>query len=251
MADSIFKQLIESLPADPNGVLTTVVVAMGIGIGALTALLGALHSRVTISLMMLSLGAVLGVWVPSSLGMEIDRAITISIGSVVFGLLGYLLHRVCVAVGLGVLATIASMAILYEHTRPIDTAASGAVDLGTSFLAVARSLWETAPENFRSLAPWVALATFLVATILGLIFRKFGMAALYSLGGTMLTLFCIRLGHASDKITWLDSLKSGPMTIAALGMAMLLVGFMTQMVLLHRPTTEPEPSRRKEEEVEV
>lgn len=246
MGELTFRHLIENLPPDPQGVLVTVVVAFGIGIGALTALLGALHSRVTISLMMLFAGAMLGAWLPVRLGMELDRAIPIAVGAIFFGLIGFLLHRVCVAVALGALVAVAALAVLYDQTQPIDTSAGGMVQLESSLPAIARSAWNSAPAEFRRLAPWVASISFAVAAILGLIFRKFGLALLYSLGGTMLTLFCIRLGHESDKITWLDSTKTGPMTIAVLGLAMLLVGFMTQMVLLHRPTAGKEKKQTQE-----
>ena len=73
------------------------------------------------------------------------------------------------------------------------------------------------------------------------------MAALYSIVGTLLTLVSISVGHASDKITWLDSLKTGPMTVAVLGFAMLTVGFLTQLTLLNRPAeTEPASARTKD-----
>lgn len=244
MNDSIFKQIIDSLPPDPSGLVITLIVAIGIGVGALTALLGALHSRLTISLMMLCVGATLGYAAPGWLDIDANRSISIAMGSIAFGILGFALHRVCVAVTLGVLVAVASLVILYDQTQLVEMGKTVAENINTSFTETLRAMWESAPGGFRSLAPWIASAAFVVAGVLAMFMPKFGMAALYSLGGTMLTLFCISLGHASSKIHWLDSIKTGPMTIATLGFAMLLVGFITQLALLHRRTASP--AKKKE-----
>ena len=240
MNDSIFKQIIDSLPPDPAGMVITLMVAIGIGVGALTALLGALHSRLTISLLMLCVGAALGLALPGSLGIDVNRSIAIGVGSVVFGILGFALHRTCVAVALGTLVAAVALVIMYDQTTSVGGGTRNAVNVSPlNIWETLRYTWDGAPAGFRSLAPWVASGAFFVAGLLAMFLPKFGMAALYSLGGTMLTLFCIRLAHASDKIHWLDSIKTGPMTMAALGIAMLLVGFMTQSALLYRPTASP------------
>jgi len=245
MNDSIFSQIIDSLPPDPSGMVITLIVAIGIGVGALTALLGALHSRLTISLMMLCVGVALGYAAPDWLDIDVNRSISIGIGSVAFGILGFALHRVCVAVTLGVLVAVAAMVILNDQTQVVEMGKAVGVDINTStFSETLQTAWKDAPVGFRSLAPWIASAAFLVAGLLAMFMPKFGMAALYSLGGTMLTLFCISLGHASDKIHWLDSIKTGPMTIASLGFAMLLVGFITQLALLHRRTASPAKKKK-------
>lgn len=243
MNDSIFKQIIDSLPPDPAGMLITLIVAIGIGVGALTALLGALHSRLTISLLMLCVGAAAGLVLPGWLGIDVNRSIAIGVGSVFFGILGFALHRTCVAVALGTLVAAVALVILYDQTTSVGGGgARSAVEVSPlNIWETLRTTWNGAPARFQSLAPWVASSAFFVAGLLAMLLPKFGMAALYSLGGTMLTLFCIRLAHASDKIHWLDSVKTGPMTMAALGIAMLLVGFMTQSALLYRPTASPAP----------
>lgn len=246
----MFKHLIEQMPPDPSGVVITLVVAVGIGLGAITALLGALHSRPTMSLMMLSIGALGGFLLPSWFGWDVNTSATITTGAIVFGLLGFILHRYCVAFALGVLISLVAVFVLYDQTQPADIPVepTAAVQTEQTLPQTAYTTWDQATPKFKSMAPWLALAAFGISGVLAMVFPKFGMALLYSLGGTLLTLFCIKLGHNSDKIHWLDSLKTGPMTIAALGMTMVLVGFLTQIALLYRPAPgQPEESRSPSE----
>lgn len=239
----MFEQLINNMPPDPSGVVITLVVAVGVGLGALTALLGALHSRPTMSLLMLCIGAILGHMLPVWMSWHINRSAAITAGAIVFGLSGFILHRFCVAMVLGFLVAIVAAFILYDQTQPIDKAPSAEVKLQSSLAGSFIDTWDGATPKFRKAAPWVGISAFAIAGVLALALPKFGMAVLYSLGGTLLTLFSIKLGHASDKIHWLDSIKTGPMTIAVLGMTMLLVGFLTQMALLYRPeSAQPKPS---------
>jgi hypothetical protein len=211
-------------------------VAIGIGIGAITALLGALHSRPTMSIFMLAIGAVLGSLVPIWAKLPINHPATISIGAISFGLLGFALHRICVAVALGVLIAGVSSAIFFDETRPMDKPAVNTVQVSNSLSETVSRTWESASPTFRTFDLWVALGSLVTASLLGYIFPRFGMAAFYSLGGTLLTLASIRLGHASADVKWLESFKTGPMTTALFGFCMLLVGFMTQIALLYRNT---------------
>jgi hypothetical protein len=248
MFQSIFDTILTRLPPDPSGVLINTIVAIGIGIGALTALLGALHSRPTISMMLFATGTILGYCVPSWLDWDVNRSFTIALGGIIFGLVGFLLHRWCVAASLGILVAAVALVMFYDQAQasapltPISIEPSAQTtpafsdDSPTNQILHRR--WEEATPSFRKLAPWVALAAFVASAALAVFLPKIGMAALYSLGGTLLTLFSIGLGHASPKITWLDSLKSGPMTVAALGITMLLVGFLAQVGLVYRPASK-------------
>jgi hypothetical protein len=232
----VFEQLLRMLPADPSGALITAIVAFGIAIGSLTALLGAMHSRPTMAVLLLALGALLGFGVPRWLRWDVDPSVCICIGAIGCGLLGFLLHRMSVALALGTLVTIAVLLVFYDLTQPFDSLPPNQVQIEEPLPVIALNLWNAASPTFRSAAPWVAGSVFLVMAVIGYVFTKFGMALTYALGGTMMTLFFIRLGLASDKIHWLDSLRAGPMTTAALGMTMLAVGFLLQMALLFRPS---------------
>lgn len=246
MFQNIFQGIIDSLPSDPEGVIITTLVAVGIGLGAITALLGALHSRSTMSLMMFALGTILGYMLPAWLNMDVNRSIAIAVTGIVFSLIGFLLHRWCVAFALGTLITGVAILILYYQTSTSSVpAADQSNQTSASVQQVMRDHWQTASPTFKKLAPWVAPGAFVVAVLFSLALPKFGMAALYALGGTLLTLFSIGLGHASDKITWLDSLKNGPMTVAALGITMLLVGFLAQVALVYRPVAK-QPNARED-----
>jgi hypothetical protein len=245
--DKVFKEILDLLPPDPTGVVITVVVAIGIGVGTITALLGALHSKVALALVMLAIGAILGYKVPIWEQWNVNIPTVIAIGAVVFGLLGYGLHRWCVAIMLGLLVTGVSTFILYDQTQPLEVPGTVTVQLDSSVADNARATWTTAAPKFRSLAPWLALGSFVLAGILGFALPRFGMATLHSLGGTLVTLASIRLGQASPDIKWLDSFRSGPMTTAAFCFSLLLVGFLTQIALLYRKT---ESSQRTEESME-
>lgn len=243
MFQSVYYSILQSLPPDPSGVIVNCIVAIAIGIGALTCLLGALHSRPTISMIMFCLGTVAGYLLPGWLGYHFNVSISIAVGGVVLGLVGYLLHRWCVAVCLGVLVAAVATVILYDQTNMTPAPVGEQPVVVASVGQMLSERWETAPDSFRKLVPWVAIGAFVASAALAIGLPKFGMAAFYSLGGTVLTLFAIGLGHSTPKITWLDSLKSGPMTVAALGITMLLVGFLAQVGLVYRPTP-----RRAEEE---
>ncbi len=241
----MFEEIIQQLPPDPSGTIITLIVVIGIAVGTLTALLGAVHSRVTMALLMLAFGAVLGASLPRWMGWDVNHSAMITIGAIAFGLAGFILHRLCVAFALAVLVCMVSLFILYDQTQPIDKLLADAVQV-SSLPGTASHAWESAPPRFKALAPWIGAASFVAAGVVAMVLPKVGMAALYSLGGTLLTLFSIKLGHASDKIHWLDSIKTGPMTIVVLGIAMLVLGFATQLALLSRPATaEPETPRKE------
>lgn len=244
----MFQHLIDQMPPDPSGVVITMVVAMGIGLGALTALLGSLHSRPTMALMMLSIGAVLGYAIPTWLNWNINYSVAIGAAAIIFGLIGFLLHRLCVALALGMLIASISIIITYDQTKPLEhldtSTPQEQVQVSDTTAGIIHSAWTDATPRFRSLAVWIGIAAFSIASLLGFALPKFGMAVLYSVGGTVLTLFAIKLGHTSDKIHWLDSIKTGPMTIASLGLAMVLLGFLTQTALLYRPESAPRKEPR-------
>jgi hypothetical protein len=244
----MFKQILDLLPADPQGVVVTTVVAIAIGLGTLTALLGALHSRLTMSLIMLAVGAGLGNMLSIRVQWDMNPGIAIGGCAILLGLLGYFLHRFWVALNLGVLVACVSLFILYDQTQPsrISSPTTTTVEVAPSPREQILSTWRGSTPGFRSMAPWVGAAALAVAGVLGYCFPRFGMALLYSLGGTLLTLAAIRLGHASDQITWLEAFKTGPMTTAAFGFCLLLVGFLTQMALLYRHPKEPAPANADE-----
>ena len=235
--------------------IITTLVAVGIGLGAITALLGALHSRPTMSMVMFALGTILGYLLPAWLGLQINRSIAIAVTGIAFGLIGFLLHRWCVAFALGTLVSGVAIVILYDQTNTSNVlVAEQSNQTNASVQQTIRDHWQTAAPPFRKLAPWIAPGAFVAAVVFSLALPKFGMAALYALGGTVLTLFSIGLGHASDKITWLDSLKNGPMTVAALGITMLMVGFLAQVGLVYRPVPKqpdgPEDKKRRTPDLE-
>jgi hypothetical protein len=185
----------------------------------------------------------LGYRIPAWLSLNIDVSITIAVGAIVMGLLGFLLHRICVATMFALLVAGISAFIFHDQVQPVerpDTSVAQAVQTTPTLSSTVVNTWRSAPPVFGKYVFWIAGGAFLVAWLLAFFFRRFGMAALYSIGGTLLTLASIRLGHASDHITWLDSLKTGPMTTATLGFCILLVGFMAQMALLYRNEHAPE-----------
>jgi len=188
------------------------------------------------ALMMFALGAILGYVLPAWFGLEMNRSVAIAVTSIAFGVAGFLLHRWCVAFALGTLIMGVAIIILFDQTNTSNPLLSEqSPQTSASMHQVLYDHWQTGSPTFRRLVPWVAPAAFLVAVAFSLGLPRFGMAALYALGGTLLTLFSIGLGHASDKITWLDSLKNGPMTVAALGITMLMVGFLAQVGLVCVP----------------
>ena len=232
-------QIIQQLPSDPNGVIITFLVAFGIAIGSLVAMLGALHARPTLAVVMLAIGSVLAYVLPTRFGWATNPSVMITIGAVAFGLIGFIFHRFCVALLLAILVTGVVGYIVHDQMQPIDEANYTKVEMDTPLADRASNFWASSPPAFRRAALWVGPTAFVIGALAGYFLRTVGVAILFSLGGTILTLFAIHLGHASSQIHWLDSLKTGPMTTAALGMSMLLVGFVTQMVLLNRQSLDP------------
>ena len=230
----MFKEVLDMLPPDSTGTVVTTVVAVGIGIGALTALLGALHSRVTMALLMCALGSLLGATLPSRLSLGINTPVAICVMAIALGLVGFLLHRICVALCLGMVFAIVAMMVMYDQTTPVTYPPLVDIPLKATMGETVGNAWHNATPLFRSTSLWISSVVFVVLSIMGFFFPKFGMAALYSMTGTILLLFAIALGHNSPSIHWLDSLRSGPMTTAALGFTVLLLGFVSQIVLLYR-----------------
>lgn len=241
------KQILELLPSDPSGVAVSGVVIVGIGVGLVTCLLGAAKTRATITLLMAALGAAIAYLLPRGLELGEPNPIITCLATALFALFGYSSNRLCVALFFGLLLTGIALAATYDQPAPIDKATTQRVQLSPTLANAIPAAWQSATPEFRSASRWLIPTVFLITGVLTYIFHRLGTAALYSVGGTLLVFGSVWLGLASDEIRWLEPLRVGPMTTALFAFCLLLVGFVTQMVLIYRdsrqmPIEPPEAS---------
>ncbi len=179
------QQLLPLLPND-LGQAALVVALLGTLVGAGLWLVGARFSRPLVTLVTVSLGAVVGRAIPGWMGWNINSMAASVGGAVVLGASGFGLHRVWVGLGLGLLlacwtalAAWAFTGVGAEPTWPV-------VDSTTTLTSFCCDLWETVPEPTRRILPYAGGGAILSGFMASLLWPRVAVVLLYSTLGTSL-----------------------------------------------------------------
>lgn len=164
----MLQELLELLPHEP-GTLALAVAVAGTIVGAGLCAVGARFSRPLVSLVLVVLGAALGMALPRWLDWSISGAGPAVGGAVLLGVSGWVLHRMWVGVGLGgVLSCWAVLAlwIWMRNGHVLEWPEIGASTTLPSFLG---ELWHSLPPEVARLLPYTvatAMVSGLAAAIL-------------------------------------------------------------------------------------
>jgi len=152
-------------------------------------LLGARYSRAMIALLAVAIGGLLGVTLPRWYGLTISTQATAVGGAVVLGLSGWLLHRVWVGLGLGlVFAAWAALGtwVFYNDPATAPAWAWPVVSVDTTIASYATETWAQVLENIRKLLPYACGGAMVSGLCASLVWPRIGTVMLYSCAGVSL-----------------------------------------------------------------
>lgn len=179
------QELLPLLPQEPGRIaLMVAIVGTLIGLGLWLA--GARFSRPLLTLLAVSVGGVMGQRIPGITGWTVNSAAAAVGGAFILGLSAYLIHRLWVAILLGVV--LAAWAALGTWVICNDGAqwAWPAVDAETTWRTFAEAAWTSLPDAVRKYLPYatgLALVSGFASTLL---WPRIGQVLLYSTSGVSL-----------------------------------------------------------------
>ncbi len=232
----MLRDVVQLLPPDVSTLVVYLAMAGACaGVGLWMA--GARMSRGLITLSLVSAGGLIGLRLPAWLGWQVS-GMAMAVGlALVGGLLGFILHRLWVGVGLGL--TLGLWAILacwigmhgdyqpgWEH---IDWAAGSA--------AVWQQLWSDLPANLRKWWPVAGLAGLGGGIVMSLLWPRVAIVTLYSLVGVSMAAGLGLLAVRAGRPEWIDRLPEQRWVQAALFGSLVLLGALVQWKLMPRPAS--------------
>jgi hypothetical protein len=196
---------------DQMGELALWMAIGGIALGAGLWLAGACFSRSIITLVMVTIGAAVGKWLPTKMGWSIDPMATAVGGATVLGISGYLLHKYWVGIGLGL--------VLAAWTALLTNKLTGN-DMNWREMEG----WSSA-RLVLSFAVWGAGITGIAATWL---WPKVGQSLFYSITGLTIVLAMALVCSQMGKGDWLRWVPANNWAQYSTMASLVLVGAMVQ-----------------------
>ena len=147
----MLQALLPLMPGDAGFVAMAMDLA-GMFIGAVLWLTGARFSRSLVTLSAVSMGAIIGMQLPEWMGWDVSGMGPAVGGAMVFGLSGFLLHRMWIGLALGTVLSMWALLILWAVTAQGQTWERPPVDESTTIATYAPELWQALPMDFTRLA---------------------------------------------------------------------------------------------------
>ncbi len=206
----MIQQLIALLPRQINPTALAIAIA-GAVLGLILWLCGARFSRTIVTLISVSMGAVIGLQLPLWFGWPLEGWATGVLGALVLGISGYGLHRAWIGAGLGmVLACWAAIGTFIvcggsaEGAKPWEWPALSAGMTPKAYLA---DLWNALTPEARRVMPFACAAALLSGLAASVMWPRLGAVLLYSCTGLSLL---IGLGVAAMSAAQPQWLKAIP-----------------------------------------
>jgi len=177
------EQFLPKLPPEAAPTLAWVAAA-GAAFGVVLWLLGSRFSRSLITLVAVATGAAIGLYVPRWVGLSVGSWAGAVGGALSLGVIGYILHRGCVRIGLGILlGAVGVLGTWYLRDPAAQWTFPPRAD-GTSLWNYALQLWDAVPQQVRSFGPIACGAGLASGLVIGAFLPRLAMALFYSLIGT-------------------------------------------------------------------
>jgi len=195
----------------PDGIEKTVI---GTGmascvIGLLMWIVGARFSRQTLTLLLVSLGAIIGKKIPLWYGWNFSPAAFAVGGAIVFGVAGFAMHRLWIGMSLGVITSLWSAFPVWmlRHDQTGWSWPGWSAD--TSLAEFCRTLWENLPDDVRMMLPYAAGASLISSVVIGLIKPRLATVINWSLWGATLMLVGSIVAIAAYQPEWFAKAPAG------------------------------------------
>ncbi|MGB7157710.1 MAG: hypothetical protein WBD40_06565 [Tepidisphaeraceae bacterium] len=238
------QQLLPLLPQE-IGQAALYAAMFGTLLGAGLWLVGARFSRPMMTLVAVSIGAMVGRMVPGWMGWNVNSMAASVGGAVVLGMSAFVLHRVWVGVGLGVLLACWAALVTWITSNGGAEWAWPAVDATTTLASFGQSVWEGLPDKVRTILPYASGGAALSGFLAALLWPRVAVVMLYSALGASLLVGMGLTAIENGRPEWMRIVPAQTWAqVAALG-GIVLFGAIVQWQLSPKPRasapTEAEP----------
>ena len=238
------QQLLPLLPHD-IGRAALVAALTATLFGAVLWLAGARFSRPMITLLGVALGAFFGRMLPGWMGWNVNTMAASVGGAVVLGMSGFLLHRMWVGLGLGVLLACWATIIVWFCFSDGAQLTWPTVDQTTTWRTFADVLWLSLPLKVRQILPFATSLAMLSGLLASLIWPRFGAALLYSALGTSVLVGAGLIAIENGRPQWITIVPSQTWAQATTLLAIVAFGAIVQWQLADGDKKKPEASSQK------
>ncbi len=226
----MFQELLPLLPKEV-GTLALVLAMVGTLMGAGLWLIGARYSRSLITLLLVSMGGWIGLFLPHWFGWNIQGWATAIASALILGGSGFVLHRFWVGVGLGfVMAGWAAVAV-WIVCKGVGVWTIPKFEPGFSALAYAKDFWMSLPVDVQKFLPIAAGTGLLSGLLTALLWPRIGSVLLYSMAGVSML---VGLGLSAMNMArpqWVDELPAKTSSQLLTLMGMVAFGVLLQWQL--------------------
>jgi hypothetical protein len=200
----------------------------GTAAGAILWLAGSRFSRSLVTLLAVSLGAVIGVHLPARFGWSVDSIGVAFVGALVLGLTGYLLHTTWIGVSLSLVLA------LWVGVAAWQTVGGGqqlhwpALNTSASIETILADVWRALPGDLPRVMP-VAVAGALVSGVaITVLSPKLGRVLAYTLVGLSIVVVMGATAMRMSRPDWLSMLPRSSGAQAAILLGMVFTGVLIQ-----------------------
>src|SRR5438045_3486862 len=207
-----------------SGWMVAAISIVGVVAGLALWLTGARFSRSIITLIAVSIGALVGLRLPHWFAVPVGTWATAIGGALLLGISGYTLHRMWVGAALAFLLVVWAAVAVWNVYCAGQTAHMPSAYSATSL----HEYWSTLPTDFRKISPYFCGMALLAALIVALVWSRAAAVMLYSILGASVLMIMGVLAIAISKPTLLGILpRQTGAQIATFG-GMVLFGAIVQ-----------------------
>ena len=223
----------EILPFLPQA-LTTPQALLCLGalvLGVFLWLTGAAWSRAIVTLIAVTAGALLGMYVPRWQLWPVNSMAAAVLGAVAFGVCAFLVERLWVGLTLGIILACWAALGTWMLQRPADFVWEERAPWEVEHLTPpqrARDVYERLPQEVRDVLPYAAGTAVMSGLALSLLFPRLGRVACMSMAGVTLVFLFGLLLVSTRRSDWLRHIPEQPMAQVGALAGMVAVGVLAQ-----------------------
>ncbi|MGH7179809.1 MAG: hypothetical protein ACREJC_20705 [Tepidisphaeraceae bacterium] len=181
----MLQELIQLLPGDA-GMMAMVVAGGGVVVGAALWLLGAKFSRPLLTLLTVALGGAVGMQLPHWLGWSISGAGPAVGCAVILGISGFILHRMWVGIGLGLVMAFWTTLVTWMLLRHGQSWTWPTPDADAGVWEYAKQVWSAVPPDVARILPLASCAALISGVASAILWPKLTTVVGWSTAGVTL-----------------------------------------------------------------
>jgi hypothetical protein len=221
------QELLSLLPKEV-GTLALVLAMAGTLAGAGLWLAGARFSRSLITLVLVSAGGWIGLFLPQWMGWSIDGWAPAILLAIVLGASGFVLHRFWVGVGLGLVLAGWAAVIVWMICKGNAVWTLPKYRMGTTATGYAKDLWQSLPADVVKFLPFAAGMALVSGLAGALVWPRIGVVVLYSVVGVSMVVGLGLCVMSFERPQWIGMLPAKGSLQVMLVMAMVAFGALLQ-----------------------